>query len=240
MELENLTDELHGPSRRRYEDGCGTAHALDLVGERWALLVMRELMLGPKRFSDIRADLPGISANTLTQRLEGLEKAGIVLREKLPPPASGQVYGLTEWGYQALPVMGALGRWAVRSQGHDPNQHFSAVSLLLSFMAMNQPAVTQGLDATIGFRLGRENYGLVLKEGATRAVRGEPADSDVIFEGAPGAVAAAVYGGVPLAELESAGALTVAGDRSVAERFITLFPLPPKAPRPGDGNVADA
>ena len=232
MELENLTESLHGPSRRRYEDGCGTAHALELIGERWSLLVMRELMLGPKRFSDIRADLPGISANTLTQRLEGLEKAGIVVREKLPPPASGQVYGLTEWGYQALPVMGALGRWAVRSVGHDPNQHFSAVSLLLSFMAMNNPAITKGLDATLGFRLGRENYVLTVKEGAIRAVRGEPAGADVTFAGAPGAVAAAVYGGVPLPELEAAGALTLEGDRRVAERFITLFPLPPKAPRP--------
>lgn len=232
MELENLTESLHGPSRRRYEDGCGTAHALELIGERWSLLVMRELMLGPKRFSDIRADLPGISANTLTQRLEGLEKAGIVVREKLPPPASGQVYGLTEWGYQALPVMGALGRWAVRSVGHDPNQHFSAVSLLLSFMAMNNPAITKGLDATLGFRLGRENYVMTVKDGAIRAVRGEPAGADVTFAGAPGAVAAAVYGGVPLPELEAAGALTLEGDRRVAERFITLFPLPPKAPRP--------
>jgi DNA-binding HxlR family transcriptional regulator len=233
MVLENLTESLHGPARRRYEDGCGTAHALELIGERWALLVMRELMLGPKRFSDIRADLPGISANTLTQRLEGLEKAGIVVRERLPPPASGQVYGLSEWGQQALPVMGALGRWAVRSQGHDPNQHFSAVSLLLSFMAMNQPGVTQGLDATLGFRLGRENYVLTMKDGAIRAVRGEPLGTDVTFEGAPGAVAAAVYGGVALAELEAGGALKIEGDRSIAERFITLFPLPPKAPRPG-------
>lgn len=232
MELENLTESLHGPSRRRYEDGCGTAHALELIGERWALLVMRELMLGPKRFSDIRADLPGISANTLTQRLESLEKAGIVVRERLPPPASIQVYGLSEWGYQALPVMGALGRWAVRSAGHDPQQHFSAVSLLLSFMAMNNPAVTQGLDATIGFRLGRENYVLTMTDGAIKAVRGEPAGTDVTFEGAPGAVAAAVYGGVPLAELEAAGALKLEGDRAIAERFITLFPLPPKAPRP--------
>ena len=232
MELENLTALLRGPSRRRYEDGCGTAHALELIGERWSLLVMRELMLGPKRFSDIRADLPGISANTLTQRLESLEKAGIVVREKLPPPASGQVYGLSEWGYQALPVMGALGRWAVRSQGHDPNQHFSAVSLLLSFMAMNNAAVTQGFDATIGFRLGRENYVLTMKEGGVRAVRGEPIGTDVTFQGAPGAVAAAVYGGVPLAELEASGALKLEGDRRVAECFITLFPLPPKAPRP--------
>jgi len=233
MELENLTESLHASSRRRYEDGCGTAHALDLIGERWALLVMRELMLGPKRFSDIRADLPGISANTLTQRLEGAEKAGLVLREKLPPPASGQVYGLTEWGYQLLPVMGALGRWAVRSPGHDPSQHFSAVSLMLSFMAMNQPAVTGPLDARIGFRLGRENYLLTAKDGMIRAVRGDPAGADVIFEGAPGAVAAAVYGGVPLAALEGEGALKIEGDRALAAHFTTLFPLPPKAPRPG-------
>ena len=106
MPLENITDDKHGPSRRRYEDGCGTAHALDLIGERWALLVMRELMLGPKRFSDIRADLPGISANVLTQRLEGLERDGIVMRRRLDPPASGQVYELSEWGYQSLPIMG--------------------------------------------------------------------------------------------------------------------------------------
>lgn len=233
MVLENLTESLHGPSRRRYDDGCGTAHALDLIGERWALLVMRELMLGPKRFSDIRADLPGISANTLTQRLEGLEKNGLVLREKLPPPASGQVYGLTEWGHQLLPVMGALGRWAVRSPDHDPGQHFSAVSLMLSFMAMNQPAITGSLTALIGFRLGRENYVLTMKDGAARAVRGEPAGADAIFEGAPAAVAAAVYGGVPLASLEAEGALKIAGDRALAERFTTLFPLPPKAARPG-------
>jgi len=233
MELENLTESLHGPSRRRYEDGCGTAHALELIGERWALLVMRELMLGPKRFSDIRADLPGISANTLTQRLEGLEKAGIVVREKLPPPASGQVYGLSEWGHQLLPVMGALGRWAVRSPDHDPSQHFSAVSLLLSFMAMNQPAITGDFNATLGFRLGRENYVLTMKDGAVRAARGDPVGADITFAGAPGAVAAAVYGGVPLAELEAGGMLRIEGDRAIAERFITLFPLPPKAPRPG-------
>ena len=232
MELENITESLHGPSRRRYEDGCGTAHALDLIGERWALLVMRELMLGPKRFSDIRADLPGISANTLTQRVEGLEKAGLVVRAKLPPPAAIQVYGLTEWGHQLLPVMGALGRWAVRSPDHDPGQHFSAVSLMLSFMAMNQPAISTGFDAAIGFRLGRESYVLTMKDGAARAVRGEPAGADIVFEGAPAAVAAAVYGGVPLAELEAAGMLQIEGDRSIAGRFVTLFPLPPKAPRP--------
>jgi DNA-binding HxlR family transcriptional regulator len=232
MKLEHLTESLHSPSRRRYDDGCGTAHALDLIGERWALLIMRELMLGPKRFSDIRADLPGISANTLTQRLEGLEKVGLVVREKLPPPASGQVYALTEWGYQAKPVMGALGRWATRSPGHDPNQHFSAVSLILSFQAMNQPAISGAFEAAIGFRLGRETYVVRMKDGAIDAARGDPEAADFTFTGAPAAVAAAAYGGVPLAALEADGLLRIDGDRALAERFVTLFPLPPKAPSP--------
>jgi DNA-binding HxlR family transcriptional regulator len=232
MTLDNITDSNPGSSRRRYEDACGTAHALDLIGERWSLLVMRELMLGPKRFSDIRADLPGISANVLTQRLEGLERDGIVVRRRLDPPASGQVYGLSEWGYQALPVMGALGRWATRSPGHDPGSHFSAVSLMLSFMAMGQPGLSKDIDAVIGFRLGRGTYRAVIKDGALRSERGPAEGADTIFTGAPATVAAAVYGGVPLAELERQGALAIEGDRALAERFVVLFPLPPKAPVP--------
>ena len=232
MALENVTDLRHGPSRRRYEDACGTAHALDLIGERWALLVMRELMLGPKRFSDIRADLPGISANVLTQRLESLEGAGILVRRALAPPASGQVYELTEWGYQSKPIMGALGRWATRSPGHDPALHFSAVSLILSFQAMGQPGLPRDIDAVIGFRLGRESYRVTIKGGAVGAERGGTEGADLVFTGAPGAVAAAVYGGVPLAQLEHDGAIAIEGDRALAERFVTLFPLPPKAPVP--------
>ena len=229
MELEKITDSRNSPSKRRYDDACGTAHALDLIGERWSLLVMRELMLGPKRFSDIRADLPGISANTLTQRLEGLEQAGIVVRSQLPPPASGQVYELTEWGYQSKPIMGALGRWATRSPSHDPTQHFSAVSLILSFQAMGQPGLPKDIDASIGFRLGRESYRVRIRDGAIDAARGEADGADLIFTGAPRTIAAAVYGGVPLAALEAEGALGIEGDRALAERFVTLFPLPPKA-----------
>lgn len=229
MALEKVTDSRNGSSRRRYDDACGMAHALDLIGERWALLVMRELMLGPKRFSDIRADLPGISANVLTQRLEGLETAGLVIRRMLPPPGSAQVYELTEWGYQSKPIMGALGRWATRSPLHDPSQHISGASLMLSFQAMNNPAVTGGFDAAIGFRLGREAYLVRMKDGAVDAARGDPAEADFAFAGTPEAVAAAVYGGVPLATLETDGALRIEGDRALAERFVTLFPLPPKA-----------
>src|ERR1700712_553090 len=100
---------------RHYEDACAAAHALDLVGERWALLVIRELLLGPKRFGDLRDSLPGISANVLTQRLEGLEATGVLTRHKLPPPANAQVYELTPWGYESEPIFQTLGRWAARS-----------------------------------------------------------------------------------------------------------------------------
>lgn len=229
MSSQNLTQTRNGPSRRRYEDACGTAHALDLVGERWALLVMRELMLGPKRFSDLRSDLPGISANVLTQRLEGLEAAGVLVRRPLAPPASGQVYELTEWGYQAKPLMGALGRWATRSPGHDPSLHLSPVSLMLSFQAMGQPALLAGLKATIAFHLGRESYTLRIADGTIAAERGAPESADLAFTGDARAVAAAVYGGVPLEALEKEGALKLQGDRALAARFVTLFPLPPKA-----------
>src|SRR3954462_7784643 len=111
MQLKKLTESNNAPSRRRYDDACGTAHALDLIGERWALLVMRELLLGPKRFSDIRGDLPGISANTLSQRLEGLEASGLVVRRRLPPPASVQVYELTGLGYEGGPIIPNPGCW---------------------------------------------------------------------------------------------------------------------------------
>ena len=106
---------------------------MDIIGERWALPVMRELMLGPRRFGELKASLRGISANVLTQRLEGLEATGVLKRSRLPPPASVQVYELTPWGYEAGPIFQAMGRWAVKSPTHDPTRPFSAVSLMLSF-----------------------------------------------------------------------------------------------------------
>src|SRR3954469_12022161 len=111
MKSQKETNEGLTAARRSYEDACGAAHALDLVGERWALLVMRELMLGPKRFTDLRTDLPGISANVLTQRLDGLVAGRVIARHSLPPPASAHVYELTRWGYESEPIFQALGRW---------------------------------------------------------------------------------------------------------------------------------
>ena len=217
---------------RRYEDACAAAHALDLVGDRWALLVMRELLLGPRRFGDLRASLPGISATVLTQRLEELEAAGIVLRRRLPPPAGVQVYALTAWGLESEPVFQALGRWAARSPRHDPTLPISAVSFLLSLRTMLDPDRAAGLRARIGFRLGGEEFLGQLAGRRLEIAAGAAAPADVILSGPPAVLAAAIYGGVPLAALEAEGALRVEGDRALAERLPALFPLPDKAPPP--------
>src|SRR5690349_24292149 len=105
MQLQKLTESQRKDEKRRYEDACGLAHALELIGARWAMLVLRELAYGPRRFSELKADLPGISANVLTQRLAELEKRGIVRKTRLPPPASVQVYEATRWGLEAAPVI---------------------------------------------------------------------------------------------------------------------------------------
>jgi DNA-binding HxlR family transcriptional regulator len=216
-------------TRRSYEDACGAAHGLDLVGERWALLVMRELMFGPRRFSDLKASLPGISANVLTQRLEGLEAAGIVEKQRLPPPASVQVYALTEWGLEAEPIFQALGRWAARSPAHDPALPLSAASLMLSFGTLFQAERARDVDLMVGFVFGEETFVVRVAGAMVTAARGASAGADVIFSGSPQAVAAAVHGDVPLAILEESGVLAVSGDRAAAERFTTLFSLPPPA-----------
>jgi DNA-binding HxlR family transcriptional regulator len=232
MKLEKITEKPEGRSKRHYEDACATAHALDLVGERWALLVMRELMLGPKRFSDLRESLPGISANVLTQRLESLETAGILLRRKLPPPAAAQVYELTEWGYESEPIFQALGRWAARSPAHDPSLPFSTASLVLSLRTMFSAERSKGMDARIGFRIGEETFLAHLANGRIEIARGPLDGADLILTGTPPVLAGAIYGGQPLETLEQAGALRVEGDRALARRFMSLFPLPSKVSKP--------
>src|SRR6478672_9303024 len=153
-ELEKITKWRQSEDKKRFEDACGLAHAMDLLGERWAMLVLRELAYGPRRFSELRVDLTGISANVLTQRLTELEDRGLVRKTKLPPPASVQVYEATEWGLEAIPMIASLGRWAARSPLHDPTLRMSHVSLLMSLQTLISPERAKGFDARIGFRLG--------------------------------------------------------------------------------------
>jgi len=168
----------------------------------------------------------------LTQRLEGLEAAGVLVRRKLPPPAAAQVYELTEWGYQSEPIFQALGRWAARSPLHDPTLPFSTASFLLSLRTMLDPERAKGLEARVGFRLGEETFLAHLADGKIEIGRSDLDAADLIFTGTPPVLAGAIYGGQPLEVLEEAGALQVEGDHTLAQRFIGLFPLPPKAAKP--------
>ena len=216
--------------KRVYEDACGAAHALELVGDRWALLVIRELLLGPKRFGDLRAGLPGISANVLTQRLEELEANAVVMRRKLPPPASAWVYDLTPWGQEAEEIVKVIGRWAARSPSHDPSLPISVSSTVMSMRTMFAADRAKDVSGTLGFRLGAEEFVATLGKGRLTIVRGEAAGADVVVSGDQQALAGAIYGGVPLPALEKTGALKIEGDRALFERYIRLFPLPAKAP----------
>jgi DNA-binding HxlR family transcriptional regulator len=219
----------NAPRRRWYDDACGTALALELVGERWALLIVRELMFGARRFGQLKGSLPGISANVLTQRLEGLEAAGILKRRRLEPPADDvQVYELTPWGYESVAAIQALGRWAVRSPDHDASLPLSAASLMLSFRTMIDRGRSGDMPMTAGFRLGNEGFLAQVDADGIAVRRAVPDGAEFLIEGKPTGVAAVVYGGVALADAEAAGLIALFGDRAKAERFVTLFPLPGK------------
>lgn len=208
------------------------AFGLEMLGERWSLFVVRELMLGPRRFSDLRADLPGISANVLTQRLAEMEARGIVVRSTLPPPANVQVYGLTEWGYLAEPIVQEVGRWAARSPLHDPTLPISPVSIMLSLRTMIVPEYVGAHDFTVGFRFGALEFKGRVRDGGIVITREEASGADFILTGTGPGVAAFVHGKVPLEQLGSAGLLVGEGDLELAAVLPTLFELPPKVAYP--------
>jgi DNA-binding HxlR family transcriptional regulator len=225
MELEKITKNRKSKEKRRYDDACGLAHALELIGDRWAMLVLRELAYGPRRFSELKSDLPGISANVLTQRLAELETRGIIKKSRLPPPASVHVYEATKWGLEAVPVIARLGRWAARSPLHDPTLPMSHVAIMMSLQTMLDREGAKDLRARLGFRLGEASYAATLADGRLEVERSEIGKRDLVFTAAPAQLAAVIYGGAPL---ESIG---VDGNIALARQFVTLFPLPQKAGR---------
>lgn len=199
---------------------------MDLFGERWAMPVMRELLLGPRRFGDLKTSLNGISANVLTQRLEGLETAGVLRRRKLPPPASVQVYELTRWGYEAAPIFQAMGRWAVRSPFHDKSKPFSPVSLMLSLRTMFSAEAACDAPLCIALSIGAERYFWRHEVGQVAIGRGECASPDFSLAGSASAIASVVYGGRPIDDAVAAGELVFEGDIEKARAFPTYFPMP--------------
>lgn len=216
-------------TRRTYDDGCAAAHALDLVGERWALLAVRELMLGPKRFTDLRAGLPGVSPNVLAQRLRELEGVGVVRRRKLPPPAASKVYELTEWGKELEPVLVQLGRWGARSPSKPYDAALGVDSLILSFRTMFDPNRAGGLSATYELRFDDAVFRAVVEDGRLDVVRRSADRPDAIVDTDSNTLAGLIYGPVTLAEAIKSEGIRIEGDDSAVEHFLTLFPLPEPA-----------
>jgi DNA-binding HxlR family transcriptional regulator len=195
---------------------------MELLGERWAMLVLRELAYGPRRFSGLKNDLPGISANVLTQRLTELESRQLVRKTRLPPPASVPVYEATEWALEVIPVIASLGRWAARSPSHDATLAMSHVSVMMSFQTLISPELAAGLDVRVGFRFGDASYVATIREGRFDVDRTEVSDCAVTLIGSPTAIAGVVHGGAPLETI------AIEGDMVLARRFAALFPLPEK------------
>ena len=217
------------PKRRSYDDGCAAAHALDLIGERWALLVVRELLLGPKRFTDLRAGLPNASPNVLAQRLRELEGVGVVRRRKLPPPAASRVYELTEWGLELEPVIISLGHWGARSPSRPRDAALGVDSLILSLRTMFDAGAAKGIEALYELRLGEEVFRAEVADGRFEIARGNAERPDATIESDAATLGALVYEGGSLAEALRSGEVKIEGERSVVERFLTLFPLPEPA-----------
>lgn len=213
-----------GARRSIHEEGCIAAHALDILGERWTFLVIRELIFGPKRFSLIRAGLPGISASVLTQRLEGLEASGVLRRMVLPDPADVQVYELTDIGRAARPVIEALCRWGAVMPGHDPTKFISPSALMMSMAAQIDHQAAKGFAVRVGFDLGREQFGGTLVDGRFEVARGR-AEGDLVFAGAPNALAPVIYGPWRLTHWQGAEHVRIGGDPVLAQRFVDLFSL---------------
>ncbi len=225
MKLQKETKSAKNPHGRWYGDACGTAFGLELLGERWSLLIVRELMFGPRRFSDIRTNLPGISAKVLTERLAGLEANGVVLRSTAPEPAPAQLYGLTAWGYAAEPIIQELGRWAAASPLHDPTLPLSPASFMLSLRTMLDAELARNLEAEVLFTIGTAQFTARLANGAMPVTRGDAREPDLRFE-APAApsLAAVFYGGAAPEPVS----VQITGAPDMVRTFISCFNLPPK------------
>jgi DNA-binding HxlR family transcriptional regulator len=212
-------------TRRTYGDGCAIAHGLDLVGERWALLVVRELLLGPKRFTDLKKGLPNASPNVISERLRELERAGIVKREKLPPPASVRVYELTDWGRELDETVISLGRWAARS----PSPSDAPVgldSIVLALRTLFDPGAAEGLRASYELRLGENRFRIDVSDDVIEVARGGANQADATIDTDPDTLTAVLWRGRPLRDAQRAGEMRIEGDQSAVEHLVPLFPVP--------------
>ena len=204
-------------------DGCPTAHALDLIGERLALLVVRELLIGPKRFTDLRRGLPRISRNVLSQRLDDLESAGVLARRSLPPPSSSVVYELTDRGLELEAVLQAIGDWGVRSPLLPESDTLGADTFVLGLRARYSEPAAEQLTARYELRIGEDVYAFHIDHGRLTVRRGACEEPKIPLTIDTHTLAAVARGHRSLAT-------ALAGSPNVAEtdisRFAKLFAAP--------------
>ena len=219
--------------RRTYQDSCGIARALDRVGERWALLVVRELVNGPKRFTDLRTGLPRVGPDMLAQRLRELEADGVVRRRELPAPAASRVYELTAWGAELLHVLVALGRWGSRAPlPADPPALGIEAAIVALETTFDSAAAASDRSAPLvcGLALGDQDFTLRVADGSLTVGRGADPAADATLRTDTRTLAAVLWHGRPPADAELAGECVVDGDHRVIERLTSLFRAPVPAP----------
>ncbi|HEV7709647.1 MAG TPA: helix-turn-helix domain-containing protein [Asanoa sp.] len=209
-------------SQRSYEDACGTALALDVVGERWALLVVRELVFGPKRFRDLRAGLPKASQNVLSARLRELEETGVVRKVELGPPVSTSAYELTDRGRALEPVLIELSRWGAGApSGHGPEMSTDAFMLLLK--ALYRPGAC---DLAVRLHVGADTFDVTVSPAGAGVVRGGRGEVDVTARADVPTLWSLIFTDRTVRAATAAGDLDLTGSAAAAQRFFRLFGPP--------------
>ena len=218
------------PKRRGYGQFCAVASALDVVGERWTLLIVRDLVGGPKRYTDLREGLPGIATDLLTARLRTLEAAGLVRRRTLPRPAPASVYELTERGWMLGPVVQGLARLGFTFLGEPTDDaDIPPERLVIALRASFRPDAVPELDASYQLRLGDESFVLAVRDGDVTAERGERADSAVAIETDAVTLTRVLGGHTDARAAVASGALRVDGPPDALERFVAAFSWAPES-----------
>jgi DNA-binding HxlR family transcriptional regulator/putative sterol carrier protein len=208
----------------RYHQYCGAARALDVAGDRWTLLIVRELMLGPRRFTDLIHGLPGISRNLLTERLRTLERDGVVARQELPPPAARQVYELTEDGRDLAAAMVPLVAWGARRLGaRKPSESFRPEWGALAMATFADREAAKGVSETYQYLVGRSAFHFTVDDGSIELHDGRVDDPSVLLTTNEETWADIASGKTSASSAAATGALTVAGDRQAAKRLGGIF-----------------
>jgi DNA-binding HxlR family transcriptional regulator/putative sterol carrier protein len=211
-------------AEHRYQQYCGLARALDVAGDRWTLLIVRELTPGPRRFTDLVDGLPGISRKLLTERLRELERDGILARHELPPPAARQVYELTDDGRDLAQAMGPLSAWGGRRLGNrEPTESFQARWSAVGMAAYADRKAAKGVSETYQYLVGRSAFHFTVDDGAIQLHDGRAQDPAVTLTTDEETWADIVSGKITSSSAAATGALTVAGDPQAAKRLGKIF-----------------